>query len=117
MWETQCGKFTTSNKVNVDLCLPDFSATKIVKWKCHVDESTSGIYDMILGRYLLTALVLDLKFSDEVIIGGEGPYERRSSPMVDVRNYNFLSITDKTVKPEKSLIKILVSILMLAITS
>ena len=30
MWETQAGKFTTSNKVNVDLCLPEFSATKIL---------------------------------------------------------------------------------------
>ena len=30
---------------------------------------------MILGRDLLTALVLDIKFSENVIIGGEGPYE------------------------------------------
>ena len=35
---------------------------KIVTWKCHVDESTNGRYNMILGRDLLTALVMDLKF-------------------------------------------------------
>ena len=61
-WETQARKFTTSKKVNVDFCLPEFSATKIVTCKCHVDDSTTGIYDMILGRDLLTALVLDLFF-------------------------------------------------------
>ena len=55
--------------MNVDFCLPEFSATKIVTWKFHVDESTNNIYGMILGRYLLTALGLDLKFSDNVMIG------------------------------------------------
>ena len=75
LWETQSGKFTTSKKVNVDFFLPEFSATKIVTWIFHVDESTNSVYDMILGRDLLTAVILDLKFSDNVIVGGEGPYE------------------------------------------
>ena len=75
MWETQAGKFTTSKKVNIDFCPPEFSATKIVTWKFHVDESTNGRYDMILGRGLLTAPGLDLEFSKNVIIGGEGLYE------------------------------------------
>ena len=66
-WETQSGKFTTSNKVNVDFCLSEFSATKSVTWKCHVVESATGIYDMIQGRDLLTALGLDLKFSENVV--------------------------------------------------
>ena len=39
----------------------------------HVDESTNSIYDMILGRDLITPLGLDLKFYDNVIIGGELP--------------------------------------------
>ena len=69
MWETQSGKFTTSNKVNVDFLLLEFSAAKIVTCKCHINESTNGRYNMILGRGLLTALVLDIKFSDNVIIG------------------------------------------------
>ena len=66
--------------------LLEFSATKIVTWKCHVDKSTNGRYNMILGRDLLTALVLDIKFSDHFILGGEGPYEGYSAPMVDVSN-------------------------------
>ena len=84
--------------------LPEFSATKIVTWKCHVDEFTDSRYDMILGRDLPTALGLDLKFSENVKIGGEGPYEGCPSTMVDVRNYNFKSIKDKTVKPEESFV-------------
>ena len=75
MQETQSGKLTTSKKVNTDFWLPEFSATKIVMLKFHVDESTNGRYDMILGRDLLTALVMDLKFSDNVIIDGEVQYK------------------------------------------
>ena len=30
---------------------------------------------MILSRELITALGLDLKFSENLVIGGEGPYE------------------------------------------
>ena len=55
---------------------------------------------MILGRYLLTSRGLDLKLSDNILIGGAGPYEGCSSPMVDLSNYEFKSLTDKIVKPE-----------------
>ena len=69
-------------------------------WKCHVDESTNSIYDMILGRDLLTALGLDLKFFENFIIGGEVPQKGFLSHMIEVINYDFKSITDKTGKPE-----------------
>ena len=62
-WENQFGNFTTSKKVNVEFCLPEFGATKIVTWRCHVDKSTNSTYYIILGRYLLTTLGLDLNFS------------------------------------------------------
>ena len=75
MWETQSGKFVTSNKVNVDFYLTYSSATKIVSWKCHAGNKTNSRCNMILGRYLLTALGLDLKISAKLITGGEGPYE------------------------------------------
>ena len=72
-WKNQEGKFTTSNKENVDFCLPEFIATKKVSWKFHVYKQTNSRYDMILGRNLLTALGLDLKFFVNLIIVGEGP--------------------------------------------
>ena len=31
MWETKSGKFTTSKNVNIDFCLPEFSATNIIR--------------------------------------------------------------------------------------
>ena len=67
-WETQAGKFTTSKKGNVEFCLSEFDVTKIVTWKYHVSRSTNSRYDMILGRYLLTALVLYIKFSKNIIL-------------------------------------------------
>ena len=73
-------------------------------WKFHIEKSTNVRYDMILGRDLLTALGLDIKFYDNVIVGGEGPYEGCSSPIFYVSNYNFKSISDKTVKPEECFI-------------
>ena len=85
-WYTQARKFTTSKKVNVDFCLPEFSATKIVTRTCHADEYTNRRYGMILGRDLLTTLELDLKFSEKFILGGEGPREGCSAPMVDAIN-------------------------------
>ena len=88
--------------MNVDFFLPEFSATKIVTWKIHVAESTNVRYEIILCREPLTAMGLDLMFSDNVIIGGEGPYEGCFASMVDVINYIFTSITDKTGKPEES---------------
>ena len=90
--------------MTIEFCLPEFSARKTVTWKFQVGEFTNSIYDMILGRYLLTTLVLDLKFNENVTIGGEGPYEGWSVPMDDVRSYDFTSTTDKTVKPKESFI-------------
>ena len=55
----------TSKKVKIDFCLPQFSATKKVTWKFYVNESTNIRYNMILSGDLLTALVLDLKFSEK----------------------------------------------------
>ena len=59
---------------------------------------------MILGRDLLTDLGLGLKFSEKIIVGGDGPYKGCSAPMVDVSNCDFKLLTDKTVIPEESFI-------------
>ena len=85
--ENQSVKFTTSMKVNVELCLPEFGATKIVTWKLHVAKSTSNGYDMILGRDLLTALLLYLKFSENIILGGSVSFKGFSVHMLDVSTY------------------------------
>ena len=86
--------------MNVAFCLQECSSTKIVTWKFNVDKSIQGRYNMILCRYLLTTLGMYLKFSDNVIIGGEEPYEGCLPPIVDVSNYYFTYLMDKIVKPE-----------------
>ena len=53
-WQTQARNITTNLKVNVDFTLPELSATNVVTWKCHEDDSDKGGYGMILVRYLLT---------------------------------------------------------------
>ena len=98
MWETQAGKFTISKKVDVYFCLPEFSATKIVSWKFQVDNQTNSRYYMIIVRYLINSLGLDFKFSENIIIGGDGPYQGCSAPMVDLSHYEVKSLTDKMVK-------------------
>ena len=51
-WQKQAGNIATNIKVDVDFTLPSISATNGVAWKCHVDDSAKGGYDMILVRYL-----------------------------------------------------------------
>ena len=56
---------------------------------------------MILYIDPLTVLRLNLNFSENVIIGSDGPYEGLLAPMVDIRNYNFTYLADKIVKLKK----------------
>ena len=53
-WQTQAENITTNLKVKADFTLTALSTTNDVAWKCYVDASTNGRYDMILGRDLLT---------------------------------------------------------------
>ena len=62
---------------------------KIVTWNFHIDDSDKSMYDMILGRYILTALVLDLIFFNNFTEGGDRPFERCTAPMVDLGTYKF----------------------------
>ena len=57
---TQSGNIITNIKVRIDFTLPELSAT-IVTWYYHVDEPAKDRYYMILGRYLLTALGVNIE--------------------------------------------------------
>ena len=76
MWQFQSRIFTTNLMAIVNLCLPKISATKIVTWECHIDCPIEIRYNMIIGKDLLNEMGLHLKFSEHVIIGYDGPYER-----------------------------------------
>ena len=54
-----------------------------------MDDPAKGIYDMVLGRYLLTALGLNLKLSVHVIEADDEILKGYTSPMVDMGTYKF----------------------------
>ena len=91
-WQTQAGNITTNLKVEVYFALPALSATTFVTWKCHADDSAKSIYDIILGRYLLTELKLNLNISEHVIKSDDGPFIVSTAPMVDLGAYVYFTL-------------------------
>ena len=81
---TQLGNINTNLKVKIDFILYEISAAKIVTWDFHVDKSSKGRYDMILGRYILTALRLNFKISDHVIEENDVTFKGLIAPMADL---------------------------------
>ena len=55
-WHKQAVNVTTNTWVEVDFILREISTTNIVTWKCQVNDSAKGRYDVILRRYLSTEL-------------------------------------------------------------
>ena len=64
---TQAGDITTNLNDKIDFTFTELSGKKIVTWNCHMNDSTKCRYDMILGRCIITALALNLKFFYRVI--------------------------------------------------
>ena len=86
-WHMQSGNITTIIRVKVDFTLSELISTNAVTWKCHVDDSAKGRYDMIIGKYLFTELILSLKFSDHIIEADDGPFKGSTTPMVYFGTY------------------------------
>ena len=47
-WHMQAGNITINPKIKLDLTLLALRTKHVLTWKCHVDESAEGRYDMIL---------------------------------------------------------------------
>ena len=56
-------------------------------WKCRLDDSAKGRYDMILGRNLLTELGLNLKLSEHAIKYDDRPFKEYTPPMFNLVTY------------------------------
>ena len=70
VWHTLGGTFTTRRKQSVKFRLPEFSNSKTIDWKFHIDETTKpdqAQYDMIIGTDLMEELGIDLSFNRKVI--------------------------------------------------
>ena len=75
-------------KINIEFTLPEISATNVVTFNCHMNDFARGRYYMILGRDILTALGLNLKFSDNLIESDGGNFKGFTAPMVDLGTYD-----------------------------
>ena len=51
------------------MTLPEFYDNRIVEWEYHVAESL-GVYDMIIGRDMLSFLGIDIRFSNHTVEWG-----------------------------------------------
>ena len=101
-WHTQAGSITTNINVKIEFTLPELSETNVVTCNCHVYDSAKGRYDIILGRYLLTTLLLNLKLSDHVIEADDGPLKGSSTPMDYLGMYEFKYLNTNNITPEES---------------
>ena len=70
-WSTKAGTFKTSKTCKISFMLPMFHKHRDITWTAHVDDShsTPNRYDLIVGRDLMTARGLDIKFSTCSIAG------------------------------------------------
>ena len=57
------------------LCLPELIMKKTVTRKCNVYDSAEIRYNMILGRDVLTALALGIKFITNFVVIDEGQHK------------------------------------------
>ena len=64
-----------------------------------MDESAKGKYDMILGKDILTALVLNLKLSEQIIKSYGGTLKGSMAPMVDLSKYGFNDLNTGEITP------------------
>ena len=70
---TQVGNMTNNLKVEIDWTIPEFSTTKIFIWDFLADDFAKERYDMVLGKYILIELLLNIKVSGDFIKADDGP--------------------------------------------
>ena len=64
-------------------------------------DSTKGIYDMILGRDILTSLGLNIEFSDHIIEAYDGPFKVSTETIVDLGTYEFKEVEMGDITPKE----------------
>ena len=75
-------------------------------WDYHVGEYAKDRYDIILGRYILTSLGLNFKFSKCAIQGGGGPLKGYTATIHDLGTYKFKYLNKGRTAPDVSFMNV-----------
>ena len=62
VFTTPGGKLLTNQQVKSQFTIPELHPDKLIEWNMHM-ASDLGVYDMIIGRDILSFLGIDIKFS------------------------------------------------------
>ena len=64
-WRTNTGTFNTKYEIPLTFTIPAFAPRKEITWKAQIDETEMNLhgFDLIIGRDLLQALRMDIRFS------------------------------------------------------
>ena len=65
----------------------------------HVEDLIELMYDVILGRDILMELIFGIISHKHDIVCDVGPYNRCTTPMININYCRFNSIINKTVIP------------------
>jgi hypothetical protein len=60
-WKTLGRTFITNYESLLYFKFPELSTSKVVTWQAHIDDKTSSrevVYDMIMGMYLMTSIII-----------------------------------------------------------
>ena len=60
-WKIKADNITNHHNIRIDFTLTEFIETHNLTWRFHVYESAKSRYHMIIRRYILTALELNLQ--------------------------------------------------------
>ena len=65
-WTTPAGVMKTTKKAKAQFTIPELHDNRLIEWDVHVTDQL-GSYDMIIGRDILEALKIDIRFSNQTV--------------------------------------------------
>jgi Retroviral aspartyl protease len=76
VWSTPGGDLHTNSQVKGQFTIPELQDKKLIKWDLNVADNM-GVYDMIIGRDILSFLKINICFSDQLVVweGSEMPFK------------------------------------------
>ena len=105
-YNTAAGMYCTTHDVKVPFCIPEFSSSKIINHRFHVNNNKgeSGIcYDMIIGRDLMVQLGLAAGFKRQFLQWGDATVHMKEPSMFlgkyDLTKREMCEVVMQTAEP------------------